>query len=73
MAEAGADRLVVRNIGLLISGDLAKPILDADTIVAEGGRIVAVGKAADVDSGGAVSATRRPRRCCRWSRGNRAP
>ena len=53
MADTGADKLVVRNIGLLISGDLARPILDADTIVAEGGRIVAVGKAADVDSGGA--------------------
>ena len=50
MADTGADRLVVRNIGLLISGDLARPILDADTIVAEAGRIVAVGKAADVDS-----------------------
>ncbi len=73
MAEAMADMLVVRNIGLLISGDLAKPILDADTIVAEGGRIVAVGKAADVDSGGAAAASRRPRRCCRWSRGSRAP
>ncbi len=65
MAEAGADMLVVRNIGLLISGDLAKPILVADTIVAEGGRIVAVGKAVDVDAGGAAAATRRPRRCCR--------
>ena len=54
MADTGADKLVVRNIGLLISGDLAKPILDADTIVAEAGRIVAVGKAADVDSGGAT-------------------
>ncbi len=54
MADTGTDKLVVRNIGLLISGDLAKPILDADTIVAEGGRIVAVGKAADVDSGGAT-------------------
>ena len=54
MADTGSDKLVVRNIGLLISGDLAKPILDADTIVAEGGRIVAVGKAADVDCGGAT-------------------
>ncbi len=73
MAEAGADKLVVRDIGLMLSGDLAKPILDADTIVAEGGGIVAVGKAADIDTGGAAAATRRPRRCCRWSRGSRAP
>ncbi|MFI4986450.1 MAG: amidohydrolase family protein [Alphaproteobacteria bacterium] len=48
-AAAAAGKLVVRNIGLLLSGDLARPILDADTIVAEGGRITAVGKAKDVD------------------------
>src|SRR6202166_3472640 len=53
MAEAqgtaAAGKLVMRNIGLLLSGDLARPILDADTIAAEGGRITAVGKAKDVD------------------------
>jgi enamidase len=43
-------KLVVRNIGLILSGDLAKPILDADTIVAVDGRITAVGKAKDVDT-----------------------
>ena len=42
-------KLVVRNIGILLSGDLQKPILDADTIVAVGGRITAVGRAKDVD------------------------
>jgi len=47
MAESG--KLVIGNIGLLLSGDLARPVLDADTLVAEGGRITAVGKAADVD------------------------
>ena len=53
MAEAqgtvAAGKLVIRNIGLMLSGDLAMPILDADTIVAEAGRIVAVGKSKDVD------------------------
>ena len=43
-------KLVVRNIGLLLSGDLAQPILDADTIVAVDGRIAAIGKAKDVDT-----------------------
>ena len=43
-------KLVVRNIGLLLSGDLAKPILDADTIVAIDGRITAIGKAKSVDT-----------------------
>jgi enamidase len=41
------------NIGLLLSGALEAPLLDADTIVAEGGRIVAVGKRADCDIGDA--------------------
>ncbi len=42
-------KLVIRNIGLLLSGDLARPILDADAVVADKGRIVAVGKARDLD------------------------
>ena len=42
-------KLVVRNIGLLLSGDIDKPILDADTVVAVDGVITAVGKLKDVD------------------------
>jgi len=49
----GAEKLVIRNIGLLLSGDLARPILEADTIVAVGGRITAVGRARDLDTDGA--------------------
>jgi enamidase len=37
-------RLVIRNIGLLLSGDIRQPLLDADTVVAVDGRIIAVGK-----------------------------
>jgi len=44
-------RLVIRNIGLLLSGDLENPILDADTVVAVDGRIAAMGKVKDVDTG----------------------
>src|SRR5712664_3242248 len=47
-------KLVIRNIGLLLSGDLANPILDADTVVAVGDRIAAVGKEKDVDTSGAT-------------------
>ena len=47
-------RLLIRNIGLLLSGDLQKPILDADTVVAVDGKITAVGKEKDVDSEGAT-------------------
>jgi enamidase len=47
-------KLVIRNIGLLLSGDLDQPILDADTVVAVGDRISAVGKEKDVDTSGAT-------------------
>jgi enamidase len=46
-------RLLIRNIGLLLSGDLEKPILDADTILAVDGKIAAVGKQKDIDAEGA--------------------
>ena len=53
MAEAPkTNKLVVRNIGLMLSGDLESPVLDADTVVAENGRIAAVGKEKDVDTAG---------------------
>ena len=42
-------RTLVRNIGLLLSGDIDQPILDADTIVVDDGLIAAVGRAADLD------------------------
>ena len=47
-------RLLIRNIGLLLSGDLRQPILDADTVVAVDGKITAVGKEKDVDGEGAT-------------------
>src|SRR6266851_4579438 len=58
MAEAqgaggAAGRLVIRNIGLMLSGDLDRPILDGDTIIAENGRITAIGRARNLDTGGA--------------------
>src|SRR5258706_2662336 len=52
--SASATKLVIRNIGLLLSGDLDQPILDADTVVAVGDRIVAVGREKDVDTSGAT-------------------
>jgi enamidase len=52
--SAPATKLVIRNIGLLLSGDLANPILDADTVVAIGDRIATVGKEKDVDTSGAT-------------------
>jgi enamidase len=49
-STAASGKLVIRNIGLLLSGDLAWPIIDADTIVAVDGRVAAIGKAKDVDT-----------------------
>ena len=47
--SASSGKVVIRNIGLLLSGDIAKPILDADTVVAVDGKISSLGKAKDVD------------------------
>ena len=52
--SANPSRLVIRNIGLLLSGDLQHPILDADTVVVNGDRIAAVSREADVDTSSAT-------------------
>lgn len=46
-------KLVIHNIGLLLSGALEQPILDADAVVAVDGRISAIGKQGDLDTGDA--------------------
>jgi len=48
-----AGKMVIRNVGLMLSGDLKKPILDADALIADKGRIVAFGKEKDLDTSGA--------------------
>ena len=54
MAEAASTgksgKVVIRNIGLMLSGDIDRPILDADTIVVNDGIVVAVGREADCDT-----------------------
>ncbi len=54
MADAAPNgksgKVVIRNIGLLLSGDIDRPILDADTIVVHDGVIVAIGKEAGIDT-----------------------
>src|SRR5215467_5272794 len=52
--QASGSKLLIRNIGLLLSGDLQRPILDADTVVAMDGHISAIGKEKDVDTAGAT-------------------
>src|SRR5208283_2595956 len=48
-------RLAIRNIGILLSGDLNHPVLDADTVVVVDGKITAVGKEKDIDTQGAAT------------------
>src|ERR1700716_2959305 len=52
---AGPTKLVIRNIGLLLSGAMEKPILDADTTVSGTGKITETGRAKDVDTEGATT------------------
>ena len=53
---AGAPtKLVIRNVGSMLSGDLARPILDADALVAIYGRIASVGRLKDLDVAGATT------------------
>ena len=44
-------KLVIRNIGLILSGMIEKPFLDGDCIVAENGVIAAIGYGKDLDTG----------------------
>ena len=54
MADAAGNgksgKVVIRNIGLLLSGDIDRPILDADTIVIHDGVISFVGAENDADT-----------------------
>ncbi len=47
-------KVVIRNVGLMLSGDIDRPILDADTVVVEDGLIAAVGREKDCDAGAAA-------------------
>ncbi len=46
-------KLVIRNIGLMLSGKMEEPIFDADCLIALDGRISEWGKEADLDTSGA--------------------
>ncbi|MCM5679956.1 amidohydrolase family protein [Schlegelella sp. S2-27] len=49
LASAKSGKVVITNIGLLLSGDIDRPVLDADTVVVRDGLIEAVGRQADCD------------------------
>lgn len=52
-ATARSGKVVIHNIGLLLSGDIAQPILEADTLIVHDGLITAIGKYQDCDTEGA--------------------
>jgi enamidase len=51
----GPTKLVIRNIGMLLSGRLEEPVLDADCLIATNGKIAAWGKERDLDTDGATT------------------
>src|SRR5690606_14115384 len=53
-AAEKSGKVVVRNVGLMLSGDIDRPILDADTVVVDDGLIAAVGNEKDCDTAGAA-------------------
>jgi enamidase len=48
--EVPKGKTVIKNVGLMLSGALENPVLDADTLVAIDGRITAFGKEKDLDT-----------------------
>ena len=49
----GESKLVIRNIGLILSGRIEDPVLDGDCLIAIDGRIAAWGRERDLDTEGA--------------------
>ncbi len=49
-SAGSSGKVVIRNVGLMLSGDIDRPILGADTVVVDDGVIVAVGRAGDCDT-----------------------
>lgn len=49
-SATGRTKLVIRNIGQILSGKIEEPLIDGDCVVCEGDRIVAVGYEKDLDT-----------------------
>jgi enamidase len=49
-------KTLVRNVGLLVSGDLRQPLLDADSLVLRDGVIAAIGRGLDEDADTVIDA-----------------
>ncbi len=53
--NASPEKLVIRNIGLILSGRLEAPIMDGDCVIAVDGRIAAFGHEKDLDTADATT------------------
>lgn len=51
-----AGKMVIRNINKILSGKLEEPLIDGNCVVAVGGKIVAIGNEADLDTDNATTA-----------------
>jgi len=54
-AEVPSGKVVIRHVGLMLSGDIDHPVMDADTVVIDDGLITAVGWERDCDLEGAIT------------------
>ena len=54
-AATGKTKLVIRNIGQILSGRIEEPLIDGDCVVCEGDRIVAVGYEKNLDTSEATT------------------
>lgn len=48
-ASIPTGKLIIKNVGLMLSGDINNPLIDADGIVAVGGRIAQIGREKELD------------------------
>jgi len=53
--ETGSEKLVIRNIGMILSGKLEEPIFDGDCLIALNGKITEWGAEKDLDTEGATT------------------
>jgi imidazolonepropionase-like amidohydrolase len=49
-------KTLIRNIGTLVSGDIRRPILDADSLVIGDGKILGIGRGLDEDADTVIDA-----------------
>ncbi len=50
MSANTPQKLVIRNIGLILSGKLEQPLIDGDCILVEGNRITTIGRETEIDT-----------------------